>query len=112
MRMMLLLRLANDRVRALGSPKLKKVQAVQGSSSAPSRVPARVIVYAMLFLMTAISYLDRVNLSVAAGPIAKELGLSPVQLGWLFSGFLWTYIVALRPQRRRAGGRLGVGQVA
>lgn len=92
---MLLLRLANDRVRALGSPKLKKVQAVQGSSSAPSRVPARVVVYAMLFLMTAISYLDRVNLSVAAGPIAKELGLSPVQLGWLFSGFLWTYIVFL-----------------
>ncbi len=68
---------------------------MQGSSSAPSRVPARVVVYAMLFLMTAISYLDRVNLSVAAGPIAKELGLSPVQLGWLFSGFLWTYIVFL-----------------
>ncbi len=68
---------------------------MQGSSSASSRVPARMVVYAMLFLMTAISYLDRVNLSVAAGPIAKELELSPIQLGWLFSGFLWTYIVFL-----------------
>src|ERR1700733_8358183 len=57
----------------------------------------RVIIYTMLFLMTAVSYLDRVNLSVAAGPMAKELGLSPVQLGWLFSGFLWTYIIFLVP---------------
>jgi hypothetical protein len=31
--------------------------------------------------MTAISYLDRGKLSVAAGPIATELGLSPIQLG-------------------------------
>lgn len=67
---------------------------MQGTSTT-ARIPARVVVYAMLFLMTAISYLDRVNLSVAAGPIAKELGLSPVELGWLFSGFLWTYIVFL-----------------
>jgi len=57
----------------------------------------RVFVYALLFLMTGISYLDRVNLSVAAGPLAHELGLSPVQLGWLFSGFLWTYIIFLVP---------------
>jgi ACS family D-galactonate transporter-like MFS transporter len=57
----------------------------------------RLLVYALLFLMTGISYLDRVNLSVAAGPLAHELGLSPVQLGWLFSGFLWTYIIFLVP---------------
>lgn len=63
-------------------------------------MPRRVLVYMLLFLMTAISYLDRVNLSVAAGPIAKELDLSPVQLGWLFSGFLWTYIVFLVPAGR------------
>ncbi|MEJ1977728.1 MAG: hypothetical protein WDN49_18060 [Acetobacteraceae bacterium] len=59
----------------------------------------RVFIYTMLFLMTAISYLDRVNLSVAAGPLAQEVGLSPVQLGWLFSGFLWTYIIFLVPSR-------------
>jgi len=60
-------------------------------------VSKRVLVYALLFLMTGISYLDRVNLSVAAGPMAKEIGLSPVALGWLFSGFLWTYILFLVP---------------
>ena len=68
---------------------------MQETSPSAARIPARVVVYAMLFLMTGISYLDRVNLSVAAGPMARELGLSPVQLGWLFSGFLWTYIVFL-----------------
>src|ERR1700744_4475834 len=51
----------------------------------------------MLFLMTAINYLDRVNLSVAANTIAKELGLTPIELGWIFSGFLWSYIVILIP---------------
>jgi ACS family glucarate transporter-like MFS transporter len=60
-------------------------------------MPRRVFVYALLFLMTGISYLDRVNLSVAAGPLAKQMGLSPVELGWLFSGFLWTYIIFLVP---------------
>jgi MFS family permease len=61
------------------------------------RIPGRTFVYAMLFLMTAINYLDRVNLSVAAGTIAKELSLTPVQLGWIFSAFLWSYIVVLIP---------------
>jgi MFS family permease len=77
-------------------------------------MPRRTLVYTLLFLMTAISYLDRVNLSVAAGPIAKELGLSPIQLGWLFSGFLWTYIIflpALGWLADRYGYR-GVGTVA
>jgi len=63
----------------------------------PPRIPGRVFVYALLFMMTAINYVDRVNLSIGAGSIAKELGLSPIQLGWLFSAFLWSYIVFLIP---------------
>jgi sugar phosphate permease len=61
------------------------------------KIPGRTFVYSMLFIMTAINYLDRVNLSVAAGTIAKELSLSPIQLGWIFSAFLWSYIVVLIP---------------
>ena len=71
-----------------------------GMPQRESAVPRRAVVYALLFAMTAISYLDRAKLSVAAGPLADELGLSPVQLGWLFSGFLWTYIVFLVPAGR------------
>jgi sugar phosphate permease len=61
------------------------------------KIPGRTFVYAMLFVMTAINYLDRVNLSVAAKSIATELSLTPVELGWLLSGFLWSYIVVLIP---------------
>lgn len=68
-----------------------------GRRASPSRIPGRIYVYGLLFAMTAINYVDRVNLSVGAGSIAKELGLTPIQLGWLFSAFLWSYIVCLIP---------------
>jgi ACS family glucarate transporter-like MFS transporter len=44
-----------------------------------------------LFILSAVSFLDRVNISVAGSSIAKEFGLSQVQLGWVFSAFLWGY---------------------
>jgi MFS family permease len=54
-------------------------------------------IYFLLFLLCAINYIDRIALSVAAGPISKEFGLSPVELGFVFSSFLWTYIICLIP---------------
>ena len=50
-----------------------------------------------LFTLALINYTDRVALSVAAKPIATEFGLSPVAMGYLFSSFLWTYLVCLLP---------------
>ena len=44
-----------------------------------------------LFTLSAVSFLDRVNISVAGSSIATEYHLSPIQLGWLFSSFLWGY---------------------
>jgi ACS family glucarate transporter-like MFS transporter len=41
--------------------------------------------------------MDRVALSVAAKPIAAAFGLSPVAMGYLFSSFLWTYVICLIP---------------
>jgi MFS family permease len=58
-------------------------------------------VYFLLFLFNTIAYVDRVNISVAGKPIADELGLSPVALGYLFSSFLWAYVLMMLP-----GGRL------
>lgn len=57
----------------------------------------RFLVYAGIFLMMALCYVDRINLSVAAKPIAISYGLSPVQLGFIFSAFLWTYLACLVP---------------
>jgi len=44
-----------------------------------------------LFILSAVSFLDRVNISVAASAIASEYHLSDIQLGWVFSAFLWGY---------------------
>ncbi|SDT34243.1 MFS transporter [Bradyrhizobium canariense] len=60
----------------------------------------RFIVYAGLFLVVLVNYIDRVNLSVAAGPLRKALDLSAVQLGYIFSSFSWTYIIFLIPLGR------------
>jgi ACS family glucarate transporter-like MFS transporter len=57
----------------------------------------RYLVYASLFLMNTVNYADRTNLSVAAGSIASTFDLSPVQLGYMFSSFLWTYLFCLIP---------------
>jgi MFS family permease len=58
-------------------------------------------IYFLLFVFSGVAYIDRVNMSVAAKPIAGELGLSPIALGYLFSSFLWAYVLMMLP-----GGRL------
>lgn len=44
-----------------------------------------------LFILSAVSFLDRVNISIAGPAIASEYHLGQVQLGWVFSAFLWGY---------------------
>jgi MFS family permease len=75
----------------------------------------------MLFALAMINYIDRVTLSFAAAPIAKEFSLSPVALGYLFSSFLWTYTLFLIPAgmlvdrfgaKRVAGFGLGLWSAA
>lgn len=68
----------------------------------------RYIVYFGLFAVMFINYLDRMNLSIAAKDIAAYYGLSPVEMGYVFSAFLWTYLVLLIPMgiaADRFGGR-------
>ena len=72
----------------------------------------RILVYALLFLMSAINYGDRTALSIGAPAIAKEFGLSPVQVGYLLSSFLWTYFLLNLPaglMSDRFGARRAAG---
>jgi MFS transporter, ACS family, D-galactonate transporter len=55
----------------------------------PSR--ARYMILFLLFMGTAINYLDRTNISVAAPAIQSDLHLSPAMLGLIFAAFGWTY---------------------
>jgi MFS transporter, ACS family, D-galactonate transporter len=57
----------------------------------------RFSVLAMLFVVTAINYMDRANLSVAGSHIQGDLALSPTQLGLLFSMFTWFYAMSQIP---------------
>ena len=57
----------------------------------------RYLLYIGIFLLVVFNYVDRVALSVAAPAIAAEYGLNPVQIGYLFSAYLWTYVVCLIP---------------
>ncbi|MEN3261115.1 MFS transporter [Sodalis endosymbiont of Spalangia cameroni] len=45
----------------------------------------------MLFITVVINYVDRSSLSIAAPHIVEELGLSSVQMGFVFSAFAWAY---------------------
>jgi MFS transporter, ACS family, glucarate transporter len=56
-----------------------------------SRSNVRWFLVFWLFILSAVSFLDRVNISVAASAIASEYRLTDVQLGWVFSAFLWGY---------------------
>jgi MFS transporter, ACS family, glucarate transporter len=44
-----------------------------------------------LFVLSAVAFLDRVNISIAGTSIASEYHLTNVQLGWVFSAFLAGY---------------------
>jgi ACS family D-galactonate transporter-like MFS transporter len=55
----------------------------------PTRI--RFGILAFIFVNVIINYMDRSNISVAASAITKDLHLSPVQLGLIFSAFGWTY---------------------
>jgi ACS family D-galactonate transporter-like MFS transporter len=44
-----------------------------------------------------INYFDRINLSVGAPQLQQEFGLTDGELGWLFSGFFWSYALLQIP---------------
>ncbi|NIE78033.1 MFS transporter [Pantoea sp. Ap-967] len=51
----------------------------------------------LLGLGSFVNYVDRVNLSIAATPLAQSLDLSPAEMGIVFSAFLWTYAILQIP---------------
>jgi ACS family D-galactonate transporter-like MFS transporter len=51
----------------------------------------RHLILFVLCLMYFIAYIDRVNISVAAPTMRKELGLTPTELGLIFSAFAYPY---------------------
>jgi ACS family glucarate transporter-like MFS transporter len=67
------------------------------ASAASVQTRTRWMILAMLFAITTINYADRATISIAGPEIKKELGLSAVQMGFIFSAFAWSYVVAQLP---------------
>ncbi|MYM26439.1 MFS transporter [Duganella sp. FT135W] len=63
--------------------------------SQASRV--RWMILAVLFAVTTINYADRATIAIAGPELKKLLGLSPVQMGFVFSAFAWSYVLAQLP---------------
>jgi ACS family glucarate transporter-like MFS transporter len=55
------------------------------------RLPVRSLLVLWLFLLSAIAFLDRTNISIAGTAIRDELGIDNLHLGWIFSAFLVGY---------------------
>jgi ACS family glucarate transporter-like MFS transporter len=60
----------------------------------------RLWVCVFLFALTTNNYTYRVALSVTAKPVSIEFCLTPVEMGYLFSSFLWMYIYPDSPGTR------------
>jgi MFS transporter, ACS family, glucarate transporter len=50
-----------------------------------------------LFVLSAVAFLDRVNISIAGSSLAAEYHLDDVHLGWIFSAFLLGYALFQTP---------------
>ena len=57
----------------------------------------RYAIVAMLFLVTTINYADRATLSIAGPALSKDLGIDAVTMGYVFSAFGWSYVLAQLP---------------
>src|SRR5579863_9742876 len=73
------------------------MSAVAASAVGVKRSRVRLLIVAMLFLVTTVNYADRATLSIAGSALAKELNLDPIAMGYIFSAFGWSYVAAQIP---------------
>ncbi|PWW12700.1 MFS transporter [Mangrovibacter plantisponsor] len=69
----------------------------QMADNAQKRTNARYWIVVMLFIVTSFNYGDRATLSIAGSAMAKDIGLDPVGMGYIFSAFSWAYVIGQIP---------------
>lgn len=55
------------------------------------RSRVRLFLVFWIFVVSAVAYLDRTNISIASVQLAREFGIDKIHLGWVFSAFLIGY---------------------
>jgi ACS family glucarate transporter-like MFS transporter len=76
---------------------MNQADTVKVAAATQVRTRTRWLILAMLFAITTINYADRATIAIAGPDIKKELGLTAVQMGFVFSAFAWSYVVAQLP---------------
>ncbi|WP_409307928.1 MFS transporter [Pectobacterium sp. B1J-3] len=64
---------------------------------AKTKTHSRFWILAILFIISTVNYADRSTLSIAGPHVASDLGLDPLQMGYVFSAFGWAYMLAQLP---------------
>jgi len=67
------------------------------SAAELTRGRVRFGIVAMLFTVTMVNYADRATIAIAGPVMSKDLGFSPVQMGFIFSAFGWSYVIGQIP---------------
>jgi ACS family glucarate transporter-like MFS transporter len=62
-----------------------------------TRTRVRWGILAILFFVTTINYADRATIAIAGPEMRKALALTPVEMGYIFSAFGWSYVAAQLP---------------
>ena len=70
---------------------------MSSAKGSQSRTHVRFYIVTMLFFVTSMNYASRSTLSIAGPQLSKELGISAIQMGYIFSGFGWSYVLAQIP---------------
>ena len=55
--------------------------------------PIRYLLVLWLFVLSAVAFLDRTNISIAGVHISREFAIDNTHLGWVFSAFLIGYAI-------------------
>jgi len=76
---------------------VEQAQAINAASAAKVQTRTRWMILAILFAVTTINYADRATISIAGPEIKKALGLDAIQMGFVFSAFAWSYVLAQLP---------------
>src|ERR1700761_4309963 len=81
------------------NPSPRAMQAPTGAvlMRAERKTHVRFFLAFLLFILSAVAFLDRTNVSIAGLQISKEYALGNQRLGWIFSAFLIGYAVFQLP---------------
>jgi len=72
--------------------KISKEGKVKRSAPHPPNLGgSKNMILAMLVILGVVTFLDRINISVAGSEIIKDLNLTPLQWGWVQSAFILSY---------------------